>query len=254
VITAYYSYQKLQDGEDSYKEWMNAFAFLHNTVTLYTDEVEIGMYFTKIRQELNFATVVVQLPKSSMWPFQLLPDIEKFYFARTNTSFPADASSLAYETSTTLSKIAIIQHAVYHNLFSKDYNCWLNIDFLSITHVADEKLSFRLNVPDNLSKTNVGLTTLPSPPGQKTSDDSFDVIKGGIYVGHFDSLSAFCKYFEQLAFKLFTQKRTDKSSLYVNLLPLVQGKRHPSSFDIQFYSDRSLHQLFYIMHQKLNPS
>lgn len=89
VVTGYFNLGTFQKGPlsylkfsvDTYKNWMNAYSKLNNSVIAFTDSDEIAQLFKKMRSKYlpESLTQVHVLKRDDLWAFKLAPKIKDIY-------------------------------------------------------------------------------------------------------------------------------------------------------------------------------
>jgi len=246
LVTACYKPRREQfkgQADNQYMELMRAFANVRNPVMLYTDDFEIGRAFMDIRKLSGLAayTVVVILSSESLWSYKLLPEIEQFYKSAHDTSHPVESKTRAEEASTMLSKVNFIEHAVNENYFGRKYFCWVDFSYLYFSGVSNEKKSFSLHVPRDLSKNSVGISKSTSEPSSLAISGDFkhfNSIKAKLYVASSRTFYAFCQYFKSVSVNLFQANMNGTDKVY----------KRSSGFDLQFFTNDVINSMVKLSH------
>lgn len=165
VVTGYFNLGTFQKGPlsylkfsvDTYKNWMNAYSKLNNSVIAFTDSDEIAQLFKKMRSKYlpESLTQVHVLKRDDLWAFKLAPKIKDIYSEPNYPKYMPNTVNEYYSCAMHV-KYELLEIVIKKKLLKTRYVSWVDIGYFR----EEMNKLFRMEPPDNLKEGHIVYTQI----------------------------------------------------------------------------------------------
>ncbi|XP_063447277.1 uncharacterized protein LOC134726790 [Mytilus trossulus] len=225
-VTAYFNLGKIMKGPfktfntQSYYKWMKNYAFMNNTIILYTDLEDLATNFKLERSHFQDHMTRIFLKKQNeFWAFGLKQKIEKIYNQPDYPKWYPNTVMASYSCAMHV-KYDLLKEVIKEKLVNTKYLAWIDLGYFR----GNEKGVFTLQTPQNIKDDHIAFVQIDkfvdmTPKQIMFSNSVF--LAGGLFIGTPDYLLLFVEDYKKAVEGLITMSimNTDQQVLYCMYSP-----------------------------------
>ncbi|XP_067668484.1 uncharacterized protein [Haliotis asinina] len=235
VVTAYFNIGSFAKGSSAniftsvkYKNWMKVFGYIKNRLVAYTDSQDVYDHFVNLRRRFpSNMTKVFLIDRYNLWSFSLADKIRSIY---KQPNYPEHQPNTVNENYSCAmhAKFELVNRVIAEELFPTKYFCWLDIGLFR--SIADEKKTFKLQIPKEWDQRKVAYSALSSFKKEETIakviKNNMVWVGGAMFLGTAEVLLNYTEDYMNTVKMLIKQRlmNTDQQVIYSMYLPSSQVK------------------------------